>query len=341
MTMSRKWIGAFVLTATGAMIAGPALAQSSAESGTGQSTVGREGQSSSSSGTGSASRAGGTSGAGSAAGRSSAGQSSAGSSAAAGSHNLDQKIAVCLLLGNQEEVALAQFAQQRSQNDQVRQFAEQMIEHHQQAISQIQQAAPETAALNLQLQGGQGEGGASGAASGQSSTQGSTSRSGAGGTAGANSTSASGTAGSTASSGAGRNSGTSATAGSSGAGGTTGGAGASSGQDQQAIQLAHQIKQECLNLTQQQLAEKQGADFDKGYMAQQVAAHVSMLAELRGSKNFAGSQLQEIISQGEQMTQQHLDQAKQIVMQLDGQQGGQGQTPQTSQRPGATQRSAR
>ncbi|MBL9163725.1 MAG: DUF4142 domain-containing protein [Planctomycetaceae bacterium] len=321
MTMTRKWIGAFMLSAVGGVFAGPAWAQSGVESNTGQSTADRAGQPSSTAG------AGATNGT---AGRANTGQPATGSSASAHGDNLDQKIAVCLLLGNQEEVALAQFAEQHAQNEEVRQFAKQMIEHHQQAISQIQQAAPEAASLNLQLQGG-AEGHAAAGASGVRTA--SAEESTASNRPGADSTNA----------GASRNSNSTAANGatSNSAGAGNAAAGGHAGHDQRAIQMAQQIKQECLNLTQQELSEKQGAEFDKAYMGQQVAAHLGMLAELRGSKNFASKQLQQVVSEGEQMTQKHLDQAKQIMSELKDQQGAQGQTPQTSQRPAATTRSAR
>ena len=275
MTITRKWIGAFCLSAIGGMIAGPALAQTATERATGQPSVERERQMPAT--PGAAARPG-----------------AARTSTSPAGDNLDPKIAVCLVLGNQEEVALAQFAQQRSQNEQVRKFAAQMIEHHQQAISKIEKAAPEVANLNLQLRGG-----TEGAAAPTT------------GASGVRPASAEEPVTSTIS---GTNS------------------EASAGHDQRAVQLAHSVKQECLNLTQQELAQKQGVEFDKAYMGQQVAAHIGMLAELRGSKNFATGQLQQVITEGEQMTQKHLAEAKQIMSQLKDQQG----SSQTSQRPGTT-----
>jgi predicted outer membrane protein len=273
MTITRKWIGAFCLSTISGMIAGTALAQTAVEPATGQSTVERVRQTPGTPGT--ATRPG-----------------VARTGAAAEGDNLDNKIAVCLLLGNQEEVALAQFAQQKSQNEQVKKFAQQMIEHHQQAISKIEQAAPEVAGLNLQLRGG-----AEGEAAASSNPT------------GVRPASAEEPVASTA-------------------------AAENVGHNQRGAQLAQAVKQECLNLTQQELAQKQGVEFDKAYIGQQVCAHIGMLAELRGSKNFATGQLQQVIDEGEQMTQQHLDQAKQIMSQLKDQQGSQ---PQTSQRPATGQ----
>jgi putative membrane protein len=56
-------------------------------------------------------------------------------------NEMDSFIASCLLLGNQEEVALAQLASQKAQNPEVKQFAQMMIEDHQKAIQKLQQHA--------------------------------------------------------------------------------------------------------------------------------------------------------------------------------------------------------
>jgi predicted outer membrane protein len=272
-----KWIRAFCLSAIGGLIAGPVLAQTATEPATGQSTVERVRQTPSTSG---------------ATERPGAARTAA---APAGDH-LNQKIAVCLVLGNQAEVALAQMVHQHSQNEQVKKFAQQMIEHHQQAISKIEQAAPEVASFNLQLKGG-----TEGAAAVSSNP------------IGVQPASAEEPVASTAS--------------------------GSVGHDQRGVQLAQAVKQECLNLTQQELAQHQGVEFDKAYIGQQVGAHIGMLAELRGSKNFATGQLQEVIAEGEQMTQKHLAEAKQIMSQLKDQQGS--PSAQTSQRPATTRQPAR
>jgi hypothetical protein len=89
------------------------------------------------------------------------------------------------------------------------------------------------------------------------------------------------------------------------------------------LQLAKSIKQQCLQLSQQELNSKQGVEFDKCYMGMQVAAHSAMLAELRGSREFATGQLQQVIDEGEQMTQQHLEKAKSIMKQIKDEKGAQ------------------
>lgn len=199
---------------------------------------------------------------------------------------LDQQIAACMVLGNQEEVALAQLAQERAQHAEVKKFAQQMVEHHQQAISKIEQAAPQVASMQLQL-GGSAAGAQPGAdrANADQAAQPQT----------------------------------------------------SAGNQQQAIHLLKAVKQECLQLTEKEMTSLQGAEFDKAFMGQQVAAHIGMLAQLRGSRDFASAPLQRVIAEGEQVTQQHLDQAKQIMEQIK----DQGSNQQTTQRPAATNQPVR
>jgi predicted outer membrane protein len=210
-------------------------------------------------------------------------------------NKLDQHLAACLTLGNQEEIALAQFAQERAQNPQVKQFAQMMIEEHQQAVSQLQKAVPQLASLNLQLKGAEGstERGAE-----TSTTRATTNEQAASTTDGAQrAKSAQGSA------------------------------------DPQMLELGRAIKEECLALTQAELGRKQGADFDKCYIGQQLVSHTAMLAELKAGQRFASNQLKPVLQQGAQMAEHHLAQARTIMEQLDA--SGGANPPQNAQRPGA------
>jgi predicted outer membrane protein len=199
--------------------------------------------------------------------------------------DLNQAIAGCLLLGNQEEIALAEFAQSRAQNPRVKEFAQMMIQNHEQAVAKLTRVVPELAREAASLREGQGD---------QSSRQNETLP------------------------------GTSSPA-------SIGQAGAAAAGNQ-VFALQKRVTQECLQLTQQELGQKQGADFDKCYMASQVGAHIGMLAKLRGSQQFASGELKQVIQEAEQTVQKHLDHAKQIAKEVE----QQGAPRQTSQRPGAT-----
>jgi predicted outer membrane protein len=222
---------------------------------------------------------------------------------------LEQHIATCLTLGNEEEVAMAQFAQQHATNPEVKQFAQEMIRQHQQAIQQMQQAMPQLASMNLKL---------TSSASGQSGAA--SSRTGAASTGNATAEADRSTAtGETASS-------TSSPA------GNQRGAAAGGGQHQM-VEFARTAKQNCLRLSEQSLSKKQGAEFDKAYIGQQIVAHTGMLAELQAAQQFtSGSQLQPLIQQATQMTQQHLAQAQGIMDQLEAA-AGQGGAPARAAAP--------
>jgi predicted outer membrane protein len=169
--------------------------------------------------------------------------------------NLDQQIATCLLLGNQEEIALAQFAEKHAQHEQVKAFAKTLVAAHTKALAAIQKAAPEVADLQL---------------------------------ASVNATSA------------------------------TADRSQPVGQAEKAnpTALMQQVKSECLSLTEKELGQYSGVEFDHAFIGQQLGAHVGMLAQLRGSNSFASPELQKVIAEGEKMTTAHMAEAKKIMAQL-------------------------
>lgn len=259
----------------------------------------------------------------------------AASSGAAQGDLLEQHIAVGLYLGNQEEIALSQFGLQRAQHDQVKQFAQHMVEQHQQAISQIQQAAPQLASMNLELTAAQGgaSGGASRSGASSSGTSGA-SASGQSSPAGARSaTPGSSTGGADATSTLGG--GTTGASGNQRAAGAS--AGAQGGPLQQMAQYMREVKERCVALSAQQLGRQQGPEFDKAFMGMQVALHTNMLAHLQAAQGHVSSQMQPIVQQGIEMTQNHIAQANQIMEQLDSQQG-QGGAPRAASGQGETSR---
>ena len=165
--------------------------------------------------------------------------------------NLDYQIAACLLLGNQEEIALAQLGEQHATHPQVKELAKMLVDHHSKAVEAITKAAPEIA--NLQL----------------------------------------------------------ATTAAKQAPAATVAAG-----EDRSIEMIQRIKGECLSLTQKELEQHQGAEFDKAFVGQQIGAHLGMLAQLRGSKSFASPELQKVIAEGEKMTTTHMAEAKKIMGQI-------------------------
>jgi predicted outer membrane protein len=191
---------------------------------------------------------------------------------------LDQGIAACLYLTNQEEVAIAQFAEGRAEHAEVKKFVEMILKDHRDALQKLQRVSPQLASMNLQL---------TGAASGQAGA--------AGAQAGAPGT-------------------TPATTGQVvRPAGQAGGDLATS-----MVALQRRVAEECLSLTQKELSEKEGAEFDRCFIGQQLGAHLAALAKLRGSREFASPQLQQFIDEATTVVEHHIEQAKQIAKKLEG-----------------------
>src|SRR4051812_7448548 len=58
-------------------------------------------------------------------------------------HNPDHMMASCVAVANQEEIALAEFARQKTTNDDVKKLVEMMITDHHTFLLKLKQFAPE------------------------------------------------------------------------------------------------------------------------------------------------------------------------------------------------------
>lgn len=237
--------------------------------------------------------------------------------AAAGSQNpVDHFLAGCLLAKNKAEVELSQIALQKAENAEVKEFAQKMVQDHQKMIEQLQPLAM--------------QGGASRTTS--SSILGSSSES-----RGRSATTEGRTTDTTAlpgSSGASQTippSGTSATipaadatAGTTTRETTTTTAGAGNSAVHQLMQIDRQINDRCLQMAKDDLQQKSGAEFDKCYVGNAITAHVHALAALEVIGRQTQGTLAQVAQQAQPNVQQHLDHAKQLMKQLEGQSGATG-----------------
>ena len=247
----------------------------------------------------------------------------------------DKEIATWLVIGNHAEVALGNLAQQQAEHHAVKKFEQKMVQDHTQFIQKLQQAAgassgsgsasaptssfeAERRALDQRASSSEGTAGAStqqsrrpgGESGSQPTTQSSSSQS-----------SASGLTGSTA-----------------------GQSGQNAGQVNW-LSLKQQLVERHLESLRAAFENKQGAEFDKAYMTQQVMQHMVMLDELQLFQQHVSSDLQQVLQEGAATTQHHLAAAKQLVEQLEKQEAGgqiehsrtsQPRPSQPGQRPGAT-----
>jgi len=207
------------------------------------------------------------------------------------SGSLESHAADCLILKNEEEIALLQFASQKIQDDDLKQAAQKMIQDHQQAITKLERFA------------------AHGGSRGQSNAK--TTRT----DSSANTTGASGTAV------ASRDSGQPQTreARRVGTDERPGGTRSPENDRQGAAtmdhseihasmyQVAMKEKEECLRLTEADLNKHQGAKFDKVLAGQQCVMHTGMLAHLRALQGQGSSEFNQLLGDLEKTTQQHKD----------------------------------
>lgn len=75
-------------------------------------------------------------------------------------------------------------------------------------------------------------------------------------------------------------------------------------------------------MVKDEMQQKSGAQFDKGYIGWSIGAHTHALAALEVIGQQTQGQLAQIAQQAQPKVQQHLEMAKQIMKQLDGQAGG-------------------
>lgn len=196
----------------------------------------------------------------------------------------DEIIAHCLALDNQAEIALSQFAKQKSQNKEVQEFATTMQQDHQNFLTKLQQLAPQTARLKLDEGDQPGrrdsvnrESPTNDAATTQKRTQGQAS--------------------------------------------TVGNITASPNQPGLSgdyNQLQQEVAQQCLSDAKQYLSEKSAAEFDRCYMTMQAMMHAGMKSKLTVFNRHATGELKNVVASGLQTVEKHLKHAEKILDNLEG-----------------------
>jgi len=178
-----------------------------------------------------------------------------GESVGANSQAIDGHLAACLILGNEEEVALGKFASQHASSDKVKKFAQTMVDQHTKAAAELKQFAPQGVSLELSESG-----------TNQARNE-----------PAANASNASDQMG------------------------------------QKMLTIMRDAKQECLNMTEKELGQKRGEEFDHAYIGQQMGGHVQMIAALTAFERHASPELQRVVSEQKKTAEQHLDHLKQMI----------------------------
>ncbi|SFI56301.1 DUF4142 domain-containing protein [Planctomicrobium piriforme] len=84
----------------------------------------------------------------------------------------------------------------------------------------------------------------------------------------------------------------------------------------QMYQIARDAVNNCEKLTRAQLSKEQGADFDKAFVGMQIGAHIGMLAQLQAVEPHVTGDLQQVVRDGITATQQHMAKAESLMKEL-------------------------
>jgi predicted outer membrane protein len=228
---------------------------------------------------------------------------------------VEQHLAGCLLAHNKAEIEISEFAQQKAQNPEVKQFAEQMISDHQQMSQKLQQIA--------------GKHGASHDSSLDASRGTTTTTTRLPGSPGARATTdtdvdlnADRDAGRDSDRQVNRETTTRSTQVTQSAGGSD------HGVLQQLASIEKKIVDQCTQAAKQELSQKSGAEFDECFLAAQINGHMQMLASLEVIGQEAQGELQQVVQDAKPKVQEHLEKAKQLAEQAKaGAASGQAQRP--------------
>lgn len=200
--------------------------------------------------------------------------------------NADQTLATCVAIDNQEEVALAKFAQDKVQHEDVKKFAKMMVEDHQAFLQKLQRFSPEATRdgfLNDQ------------SASTRNESARTTSKS---GVEQAKATNADQSAIQQTN-------------------GTQPNAAAKGGQPVDFIQLHREIAQECLASSKEELGKKKDGEMDQCFIGFQIAKHAAMKTKLTVLQRHASPELAQVLNQGAETAEKHMKEAESIMKKLD------------------------
>jgi predicted outer membrane protein len=210
----------------------------------------------------------------------------------------DEFLATCLAIGNDNEIALAELAVQRSQNAQVKEFARKMIDDHKKMGEKLRPLAAGNPTGRTTPPTGREETPAGTGTRGTEPGRDNTGREtgGAPGTDEGRKRTDARPAGETSRS-------------------------TSLGGSIDAIALERELGRQCLESSRKELEKKQGDEFDKCYVGMAIGAHAKTLDKMTVFSRHASDRLRSVIQEGQPVVQQHLEHAKSLCKQLEGKAG--------------------
>jgi len=200
-------------------------------------------------------------------------------------HNPDHMMASCVAVSNQEEIALAEFARQKTTNDDVKKLVEMMITDHHTFLLKLKKFAPEATQPGYIDTHARGEGkdDAGASATNKPKIQ---------------------------------KTGVAEGADDAGKGVQTADANRSAEHHVDFAQMQRELAAECLALSKEKLSQKEGAEFDKCFVGQQIAMHEGMKAKLIVFQRHASGDLAKVFAEGQKTTEHHLAKAEELMKHL-------------------------
>jgi predicted outer membrane protein len=200
--------------------------------------------------------------------------------------NPDHALASCVALGNQEEIAMGQFASQKAQNEDVKKFAQMLVQDHQEFLMKLKPFAAEVSApgyLNSDVRAARTTNAAPATQEGVQQAAATT-----------NDTEVAPIQ---------------TTAGTQPAEGMKSG--------YRHLQIERELAQQCLATAKEKLGAKTGAEFDKCFVGMQIAMHMGMRSKLIVYQRHASKELAPILAAGQQKTEEHLAKAEELMKDLE------------------------
>lgn len=83
------------------------------------------------------------------------------------------------------------------------------------------------------------------------------------------------------------------------------------------LSIKEEIADECLATARRELDQKDGEEFDHCYVGMQIALHMYMVDAMKVLERHASPELKSVISEGRETAEKHLEEAKEIIKNLE------------------------
>lgn len=206
------------------------------------------------------------------------------------SKTADHMFASCIAAANQEEIILAELARTKSENEDVKKFAEMMITDHHTFLMKLKKFAPEATQsgfLGTETQVTRADATTSAEATPKVQQ-----------TAGRDAKDEE------------KDVNTSDTS-------KINSSGSHADHQSKFLQIEKELANQCLALSKEKLNEHSGHKFDACFLGQQIAMHMGMKAKLMVFQKHASSELASILAEGQKTTEEHLAKAESLMKQID------------------------